>query len=245
MPTPEVQQYINQQRAAGIADAQIRQTLTAQGWQQADLDQALGVAPQAPIKTPMPGWAKTLIIVLILLFVLPLLIWGGIAGYGYYKYRQIKSVLPPGVADNLYQPPSSSNNSVGIQSLQKLCGNWPQIKSDIDYVSISKAISTENLSNEANGMAVFPQSIKLIDRNTQGSTIRLLVVCAKSTSVSAVANYYEGLGGYTVGDIASLPAGYSQNLGSLKPIKIIDNSKGVLYVYDAGNNDSLLFYTHH
>lgn len=49
MPTPEVQQYINQQRAAGIADAQIRQTLSAQGWSAIDLDQAFEVVPAGPV----------------------------------------------------------------------------------------------------------------------------------------------------------------------------------------------------
>ncbi len=38
MLTPEVQQYINQQRVAGVPDAQIRQNLVAKGWQEVDLN---------------------------------------------------------------------------------------------------------------------------------------------------------------------------------------------------------------
>ena len=37
MPTPELQNYINQSRAAGLTDDQIRQSLVAKGWKEGDI----------------------------------------------------------------------------------------------------------------------------------------------------------------------------------------------------------------
>ena len=38
MLTPELQQYISQQKLKSMSDEQIRQALTSQGWNSADLD---------------------------------------------------------------------------------------------------------------------------------------------------------------------------------------------------------------
>lgn len=54
MLTPEVQQYITQQRAAGVSDSQIRQALSAQGWSAGDLDQALGLQTSAAAVRHLP-----------------------------------------------------------------------------------------------------------------------------------------------------------------------------------------------
>jgi hypothetical protein len=42
MITPELQAYVSQSRASGMSDDQIRQSLTTQGWAEADVMQALG-----------------------------------------------------------------------------------------------------------------------------------------------------------------------------------------------------------
>lgn len=41
MLTPEIQNYINQARAQGISDEQIRQNLVAQGWKETELNQLI------------------------------------------------------------------------------------------------------------------------------------------------------------------------------------------------------------
>ncbi len=41
MLTPEVQQYISQQRSAGTSDDQIRQNLVGQGWKEGDINKML------------------------------------------------------------------------------------------------------------------------------------------------------------------------------------------------------------
>lgn len=92
MLTPEIQQYVKQQRAAGVSDAQIRQALASQGWQQTDLDQAFGIAPtgSAVPQTPVvfrKNTTKIVIMIVIIFLVLPLLFWAVIAGFAWYKFK--------------------------------------------------------------------------------------------------------------------------------------------------------------
>src|SRR3989344_4456199 len=95
MITPELQKYISDSRASGMTDEQIRSALITKGWTQDDLDQAFGVSPVGPIVPQAPivttsnnNLVKIIVTVLIILIVLPLLFWGAILGYRYWKYKQ-------------------------------------------------------------------------------------------------------------------------------------------------------------
>ncbi len=94
MLVPEIQEYIKQQKAAGVSDTQIRQNLVTQGWAEVDLDQAFGitpvnpVVPQAPQVSEKSNIGKIIAIVVIVFILLPLLFFGAIAGYSYYKYKR-------------------------------------------------------------------------------------------------------------------------------------------------------------
>lgn len=150
MLTPEIQQYINQQRSAGVSDTQIRQMLAARGWQQTDLDQAFGVisnAPQTQAKAPMPGWAKALIIVLILLFLLPNLIWVGILGYGYYKIKHGGIGITNSGTTPINSKEPSNCNDHKLTLLDTLSPNLPQTwPSDIPVYPGSKLLGSGSLT---------------------------------------------------------------------------------------------------
>ena len=93
MITPELQNYINQARAQGMTDAQIRQNLLTGGWNEADLAQA-GLAssftsPQTlahPTTTPgvyiekKKTKAGLYIVVFLIFFAL-----GAFGSYAYYN----------------------------------------------------------------------------------------------------------------------------------------------------------------
>ncbi|HEX9502722.1 MAG TPA: hypothetical protein VF974_00150 [Patescibacteria group bacterium] len=55
MVTPELQAYISQSRASGISDSEIRQTLLSQGWNQPDVDSALGSGSSQSAAVPSPN----------------------------------------------------------------------------------------------------------------------------------------------------------------------------------------------
>lgn len=100
MITPEVQNYINQSRAAGMPDDQIRQTLVAQGWQQADLDQAFGTTAAPASSTGSHGKLMGMMFGILILVLLIL----GVGGYSFYnKLKQ--------AAQNTSTPGTNNNNS--------------------------------------------------------------------------------------------------------------------------------------
>lgn len=91
MAQPELQNYIIQSRAAGMSDDQIRQNLMGQGWNLDDVNQAFGGNSAVPptITAPAKSYTKLVVIILLIAIVLPLLIWGGIVGLGYYALKNI------------------------------------------------------------------------------------------------------------------------------------------------------------
>ncbi len=101
MITPELENYIKQSRAQGIADAQIRQNLTSGGgWSESDLNEAFG-GFQAPAFVPTVGTSTTLAFaggsawIIGGIIGIILLAGGGFFGYKYFnnKNSQIDMVL--------------------------------------------------------------------------------------------------------------------------------------------------------
>lgn len=148
MLTPEIQEYIKQQQAAGVSDVQIRQALASRGWQQADLDQAFGTAPtrsavpQAPVVF-RKNTTKIVITIVVIFLVLPLLFWALVAGLAWYKFKN------SGI--NFNQPPSTTSSSNSKKQLNcddssgsiLLPSNWP---SDLPVYPGSKFLSSESLN---------------------------------------------------------------------------------------------------
>lgn len=100
MLTPELQNYINQSRAAGITDAQIRQNLITKGWNESDIVLALTLNAPAPVSVKNPKIKKVFVYLVPALWVIALFlpayifpgggsmlgiwcfIWGGVPGTG-------------------------------------------------------------------------------------------------------------------------------------------------------------------
>lgn len=77
MPNPQLQSYVSQSRATGMSDDQIRQSLQAQGWTEADISEALGMTSVAePISAGSSGLSKKILII-----ILAILIAGGAGAY--------------------------------------------------------------------------------------------------------------------------------------------------------------------
>ena len=83
MVTPELQQYILQQRSAGLSDIQIRQNLYQQGWSASDLDEAFGVSSNSS----GGGMGGKIIRILIIVF-LVFAILSSIAGFFFWYIAQ-------------------------------------------------------------------------------------------------------------------------------------------------------------
>lgn len=164
MLTPEIKNYISQSRASGVSDDQIRQTLAGQGWAQADLDEALK-------QTKMPSWTKYLIAGLIILLVLPLLVWAGIAGYGFYKLKNLSA-------------PSANNN----QSNQPAANNQNEpADSGMNFGSCSDS-SAKLSSDFPTNFTTYPNS-KLVTSTTvpgNGETTIITLYCTSDTAQTVV-----------------------------------------------------------
>ncbi len=244
MPTPELQNYISQQRSAGVSDAQIRQALATQGWTEVDLSQAFGgfhITSGTPRVSHKTLWIliSTALVVLIL----------GYIGYGYYtRYKAgLQGCCGDAKISSQGVVPQPST-SAGLTA-QKLCGNWPVSQQDNNYLDGAKFFSKIDASTTANGILLYLNATKIIEINTAAGerTIQQVLMCAKATAPASIKDYYKKMAGYTVADTASLPAGYNNanlNLGSLHPQTIIQNSSGQLLMYDAGGGDILLFYVY-
>src|SRR3989344_5193156 len=78
---PQLQNYINQARSVGQTDAQIRQTLVAQGWTETNLNEAFGQSPvnvpAALVSSAGSSWlsAKVIVVAVVVLLI------GGIGTY--------------------------------------------------------------------------------------------------------------------------------------------------------------------
>lgn len=112
MLTPELVQYINQQRSTGVSDAQIRQNLTAKGWTENDISSVLNIQ-----STPAVGItsAKMGIIPKIIMFGLgALVITGG--AYGYYRYKNVtESTTVPAISSK-----SQTQNLLTAEKIKSL-----------------------------------------------------------------------------------------------------------------------------
>ena len=232
---PEIQQYVKQQRSAGVSDAQIRQNLAMQGWAEADL---AGVFEGTPISTDTtPISHKRLWITLFT--VLGLVILGYVA-YSFYLSPSCcaKPTIIPIPTQSLTP---SSTNSTNTSSGAKLCGNWPNGSQDEGYLTGAKYLSKITSSTSVNGMTIYPNATKIIEINT-GTDLHQLIACAKSASISDIVNYYQRTAGIQVFD--GSVGGPNVNFGSLKATKIVQNAKGILIIYDAGQGDVLLAYSY-
>ncbi|MBX4205058.1 MAG: DUF5652 family protein [Candidatus Doudnabacteria bacterium] len=87
MITPELQKYVSDSRAAGMKDEQIRQNLTAQGWNSEDIANVLG-----NIKT---GFGTFLLVVSLIAF-------GAYAVLFFLDYRWKISGQYPGAGSDIY-----------------------------------------------------------------------------------------------------------------------------------------------
>lgn len=107
MPNQELQNYINQSRASGVPDEQIRQTLAAQGWSEADLNEAFGqVAASvstASVSSVGTGWLSAKVVTV----AVTLLLIGGIGAYIVFSTKK------------------PSNESGGVNSSQNQVANNP------------------------------------------------------------------------------------------------------------------------
>jgi hypothetical protein len=160
----ELQNYINQSRGSGKADAQIRQELAAQGWQQADLDQAFGTTT-AVASTGNRGKVIGIVLGVLILILLVL----GVVGYGFYnKFKQ--------VAQNTNTPETNNNSSNnGSSATEAGCDKT------------SKSLP----SGYPPDVPVYPDS-KLTSSNTfetAGKTVFYIGYCS-TDSVSEIENYY-------------------------------------------------------
>lgn len=106
MPTPETQNYINQSRASGISDDQIRATLQAQGWAEADIAQALGST-----STVVAAGTKS-IAPKVIAGLVALLIFGGAA---YVMFTG--DTKPVDDNQNIDEQPNNENQSTGNWSV--------------------------------------------------------------------------------------------------------------------------------
>ncbi len=141
MITPELQNYINQSRAAGQTDEQIRQTLSTRGWVQADLDAAFGTATTGTSK--FPKWAIWLIVLLVLL---PMLFWGVMWGLGVYGVYKLRNIVP----DSL----NGYNDSTKNEDL-KVCGNWPEDDSIAKQDFVRGTLTRNGI---ADGFPIYPSA---------------------------------------------------------------------------------------
>lgn len=151
MLTPEIQNYITQSRSAGMSDAQIRQNLTMQGWSQADLDQAFGVAAGTVQTSGKSSASKIITVTVILLVLLALLFWGAMLGYGYWKYKlsgvKITDFGNSGQTSDSKRPLNCDEprlDSTGLGQLSPIIPpTWP---SDIPTYPGSKLLGSSSLT---------------------------------------------------------------------------------------------------
>lgn len=234
MLTPEIQQYISQQRSAGVSDAQIRQTLSVQGWSQADLDQVFGTA--TVIHENSSGHRKSILILLVIV----LLVLGAWKGYSYYAYQQAQKADCCGDAKQSSQGISPSPVNQNASSGQKLCGSWPQYQADSDYLMATKLFSKIDSSTTASGIPIYSGASKITQIDSAGN--EQVIACARSTTVATIMQYYQAMPGYQVAPPSFLNSNTA--LGSLHPQAGIGNSTALVFIYDAGAGDVLLFYVH-
>ncbi len=167
MITPEVQNYINQSRAAGMTNDQIRQTLAAQGWQQSDLDQAFGSTAASTSSAGNHGKVIGIVLGIIIL----LLLVFGVVGYGFYnKFKQSKT----NVSQNTNTPYGSNNNNkapdpVCKESTKSLPAGYPQ---DVPVYPGSKLTS-------------------IVISQYESKESYILLYCSNESDASKIAAYYE------------------------------------------------------
>ncbi len=164
--TPEVQQYINQQRTAGVSDSQIRQSLTTQGWTQADLDQAFGVAPNTAPQASLSNNTKKIIWAIIIIFVLlPLLsyVWFRIANNSHDQEQDAYNLISEQIKQSTLKnktDPYAIKNLADAQAF-KLCGDWPG-----DYPEKASLIKSSQLGPEfelPTDFRVYPGAVKIAE----------------------------------------------------------------------------------
>jgi len=189
MITPELQQYINQQKSAGASDVQIRQNLLTQGgWSQADLDQAFGVQgsmPQMAQGTPIysgtvqPNNTKKIAMGIVALIVLV-----AVAGFG-WNWMQKKSL--EGQLEN---------------SLEQAYGGNADVKIGKDYRDISVKTDTGSFSTGGNIKSMpagwpseipqYPNSkISTSMSNSESGSAQLIVALTTQDPPEKVIAFYE------------------------------------------------------
>ena len=96
MVNPEVQNYINQSRASGMTDDQIRSALSAQGRAEADVSAALGSGVAAPAvgSSVVAGTASTWLTGKVIGLIIVLLIVLGVGGYFFFAKKSIPQNMP-------------------------------------------------------------------------------------------------------------------------------------------------------
>ncbi len=115
MITPEIQEYIGQQREAGIPDAQIRQTLTVQGWQQADLDQAFGPSPIVNAMSAVAPVTASISSTKVITAVITTLVILGAGGYFMFSKRSAPQNSPATSQSKTATNSQQNSNSVAAQ----------------------------------------------------------------------------------------------------------------------------------
>lgn len=90
----DLQTYIQQSRAKGMSDDQIRQNLLSAGWQEGDVNQAFGVGTASARSGKMSTWVKILIgaIIIMSLIGVVLTIFGNTV-----FYNLLKKISPRGI----------------------------------------------------------------------------------------------------------------------------------------------------
>ncbi len=182
--TLEVQQYINQQKSAGVADAQIRQTLVQQGWAQVDLDQAFGVistgpvVPQAPLTTNSPTgttghkWLKIIgVVVLVFVILIAIIVFFALSATSAptnaaRTFVQDMANNQPDQAYSLTSQAFHQQNSPNI--LSGLLTQYPDITkiSDITLNNRTVTNNTAEISGTVTtSTGTYPVDVKLINES--------------------------------------------------------------------------------
>jgi hypothetical protein len=111
MITPEIKNYIQQARASGMADDQIRQALVVQGWAAPDLDEAFGIAPATAVGGTTKSSTRMVVIIIVIIILIPLVGLASLAGYGYYRYKKSGINISTSGINNPVSSNASSDSS--------------------------------------------------------------------------------------------------------------------------------------
>ncbi len=228
----EIQNYIDQSRAAGMSDEQIRQALAGRGWGQTDIDKAFGMPSAAGPTGSSNKTVKIIITVLILLFLIPLLFWGIIVGFNYYKLKNLVfnpgPISTPTPADSVKKPLDCDNpqfDSLGLgELLPSLPATWP---SDVPVYPSSKLLGSNSL--------VF---------GGQSAQFSTAVYCSKD-NVEKIADFFvnSNLGWKFTREFSGTSSNTDINVRSITVVGKKDGPDGVIIsISNAGSGADTLIY---